>query len=75
MEVPLTDDQEKLLEDVAARSQKTKTLVASEAIEAYLSHERWFREQIEESRAAASRGKLIEHDDVVQRMEQRFRRP
>ena len=73
MEVPLTGEQERLLEQVAARSQKSKSAVAAEAIEAYLEHERWFRERVEEGRAAARRGELLDHDEVVQRIEQRFR--
>lgn len=73
MEVPLTSEQERLLEQVAARSQKSKTAVAAEAIEAYLDHERWFQEQIERGRAAARNGELLDHDEVVERMEQRFR--
>ena len=73
MEVPLTSEQERLLESVAARSQKSKTAVAAEAIEVYLDHERWFQEQIERGRAAARNGELLEHDEVVERMEQRFR--
>jgi len=73
MEVPLTSEQERLLEQVAARSQKSKTAVAAAAIEAYLDHERWFHEQVERGRAAARNGELLEHDEVVERMEQRFR--
>jgi predicted transcriptional regulator len=67
MEVPLTKEQEKLLEEVAARSQKPKTALAVEAIEAYLDHERWFRQQVEQGRASARRGELLEHDEVVRR--------
>lgn len=73
MEVPLTKDQEKLLDEVAARTHKPKDALAAEAIEAYLDHERWFRQQVEEAKISASRGELIEHDEVVKRVEQRFR--
>jgi predicted transcriptional regulator len=74
MEVPLTSEQERLLEQVAARTQKSKGVVAAEAIEAYLDHEQWFHEQVEQGRAAARRGEWLEHD-VVQRIEQHLRRP
>jgi predicted transcriptional regulator len=75
MDVPLTSEQEKLLEQVAARQQRSKTTVAAEAIEAYLDHERWFRDQVEQGRAASRRGEMLDHDEVVQRIEQRFGRP
>lgn len=73
MEVPLTKDQEKLLDEVAARMRKPRTGLAAEAIQAYLDHERWFRQQIEEAKASAGRGELVEHDEVVRRIERRFR--
>lgn len=75
MEVPLTNEQETLLERVAARTQKSKTALAAEAIEAYLDHERWFREQVQQGRTAARKGELLDHEEVVERIERRFGRP
>jgi predicted transcriptional regulator len=48
MEVPLTREQEKLLAELAARTEKSATAVAAEAIEVYLDHKRWFRQQVEQ---------------------------
>jgi predicted transcriptional regulator len=72
MEVPLTKEQEKLLEELASRSQKPKATVAVEAIEAYLDHERWFRQQVKQGQASALRGELLEHDEVVRQIEQKL---
>jgi predicted transcriptional regulator len=74
MEIPLTNEQERLLEEVATRTRKSTTVLAAEAIEAYLDHERWFRQQVEEGQAAARRGELLEHDEVVRQIEQPLRR-
>jgi hypothetical protein len=37
-------------------------------------HDEWFRDEVEKGRASAREGRLIEHDDVVARMDQRDRR-
>jgi predicted transcriptional regulator len=36
-------------------------------------HDEWFRAEVEKGRAAAREGRLLEHDDVVARLDRRYR--
>jgi predicted transcriptional regulator len=36
-------------------------------------HDEWFRGDVEKGQASAREGRLLEHDDVVARMDQRDR--
>jgi len=47
--------------------------VVEEAVDRMLEYEARFAEAVEEGRAAARRGDLLEHDEVVERIEQMFR--
>jgi predicted transcriptional regulator len=48
--------------------------VVEEAVDRMLEHDEHFIAAVEEGRASASRGDLLEHDEVVERIEQMFRR-
>ena len=72
MEIQLTRKQESLLARVAARRKRPKAEVVSKAIGAYLEHESWFANAVEQGREALSHGDLLEHDDVRTKIERRF---
>ena len=72
MEIQLTPEQESLLEQAAASRKRPKAELVSEAIGAYLEHESWFAEAVERGREAARHGDLLEHEEVVTRIERRF---
>jgi predicted transcriptional regulator len=73
MEVPLSPDKEARLQSVAARTGKGAAQLVEEAVDRMLEYDARFVEAVEAGRAAASRGELLEHDEVVERIEKMFR--
>ena len=73
MEVHLTDQQEARLQDFATRVGRDPGELVGEAVERMLEYGARLHEAVEEGRAAARRGALLEHDDVVDRIEQLFK--
>jgi predicted transcriptional regulator len=43
--------------------------VIEEAVDRLLDHDEWFRREVEKGQAQAARGELIDHDEVVRRIE------
>lgn len=72
MEITLPPEDEALLEDLGARSNRTKAQVLSDAVKAYLDHERWFREAVSQAQRSAREGKLIDHEEVGAMLRSRF---
>jgi predicted transcriptional regulator len=73
MEVHFTPEKEARLQQVASRSGKEAAQVVEEAVDRMLEYETRFVEAVEEGRASARRGELLEHDQVVERIEQMLR--
>lgn len=73
MEVHFSPEKEARLQQVASRSGKEAAQVVEEAVDRMLEYETRFVEAVEEGRASARRGDLLEHDQVVQRIEQMLR--
>ena len=73
MELHLSAEKEARLQAVAARTGKNAAQVIEEAVDRMLEYDTRFIESVEEGRAAARRGDLLEHDEVVERIEQMFR--
>ena len=73
MEVHFTPEKEARLQQVASRSGKEAAQVVEEAVDRMLEYETRFVEAVEEGRASARRGDLLEHDQVVERIEQMLR--
>lgn len=73
MEVHLSPDKEARLQFFADRIGKDATQLVQEAVDRMLEYDARFIEAIEEGRAAARRGDLLEHDEVVERVEGMFR--
>jgi predicted transcriptional regulator len=55
----------KELDDLAAAQQRDRTFVINEALQHYLSLQRYHRAQIEAGLADAQAGRLTSHEDVV----------
>jgi predicted transcriptional regulator len=72
MEVPLPPDKEARLRQFANRAGKDVAQVVEEAVDQMLEYEVRFIAAVEEGRATARRGDLLEHDDVVERIEHLF---
>ena len=70
MEVHFSPDKEARLKQLAIRAGKDAAQVVEEAVDRMLEYDIHFIEAVEEGRAAARRGDLLEHDAVVERIEQ-----
>ena len=73
MEVHFSPDKQARLQQFATRIGKDTAQLVEEAVDRMLENDVRFLEAIEEGRAAARRGDLLEHDVVVERIEQIFR--
>ncbi len=73
MEVHFSPDKETRLRQLATRTGKDAAQVVEEAVDRMLEYEAHFIEAVDEGRASARRGDLLEHDEVVERIEQIFR--
>jgi predicted transcriptional regulator len=38
-----------------------------------MDHDEWLRVEVEKGRASANEGRMVEHDEVVPRMDRRYR--
>jgi predicted transcriptional regulator len=73
MEIHLTPEKEALLRQVAARTGQDAAQVIQEAVDRLLDHDSWFIQEVEKGQAQATQGHLIDHDEVVARIEKRLR--
>jgi predicted transcriptional regulator len=72
MEVRLAEDQEARLNELAVKTGRGTDELVQTAIARMLEYYTRFIEAVEEGRAAALRGELLDHDEVVGRIEQMF---
>jgi predicted transcriptional regulator len=73
MEIHLTPEKEALLRQVAARTGQNAAQVVQEAVDRLLDHDTWFIREVEKGQMQAAKGDLIEHDEVVARIEKRLK--
>lgn len=73
MEVHFSPETEARLQQVASRRGKEPARLVEEAVEGMLHYETRFEEAVEKARSSARRGDLLEHDEVVERIEKMFR--
>jgi predicted transcriptional regulator len=73
MEVHFSPDTEARLQDAAMRTGKASAQLVEEAVNRMLEYDARFIEAVEAGRAAARRGELLEHEEVVERVERMFR--
>jgi len=73
MEVHFSLEEEARLQEATARDGKDATQMVEEAVDRMLEYDSRFLQAVEQGRASARRGDLLEHDDVVARIEQMFR--
>jgi predicted transcriptional regulator len=72
MVVQLSPDKEARLQDFASRTGRDAAQLVIEAVDRMLEYDARFVEAVEEGRAAARRGELLEHGEVVSRIEGMF---
>jgi predicted transcriptional regulator len=68
MEVHLSPEQEAELSELASRKGRDADTLAQEVLDFYLKHEARFVEAVKRGIASADRGNLIEHDEVLARV-------
>lgn len=73
MEIRLTPEKEAKLNQLAARSGKDTAELLQEAVDRLLDYDTWFIQEVEKGLAQAARGELIEHEEVVARIEKRLK--
>lgn len=69
MEVQLSPEKEARLQDYAMRTGREPSQLVAEAVDRMLEYDARFIQAVEAGRAAARRGELLEHDEVVARIE------
>ena len=72
MEVQLSPEKEARLHHYASRTGRNAAQLVVEAVDRMLEYDARFIDAVEEGRAAARRGELLEHDEVVTRIEAMF---
>jgi predicted transcriptional regulator len=73
MEVRLSPDKQARLQEIATRVGKNAEQMVEEAVDRMLEYEERFVAAVEEGRSSARRGELLEHDEVVERIEKILR--
>ncbi len=73
MKVHLSPDKEAKLRELASRTGRDAAQVVEEAVDRMLEYDSRFTEAVEDGRSAARRGELLEHEEVVERVERILR--
>lgn len=76
MEVRLSPDKLARLQEIAIRAGKNAEQIVEEAVDRMLEHredDERFIAAVEEGRSSARRGELLEHDEVVERIDKLLR--
>jgi len=69
MEVHLNPEVEARIERLAGATGTTAGELVGQLLERYLDHDEWFRLEVQKGIDQADRGELLEHDEVVARIE------
>ena len=72
MEVHVTPELEAKLTRIAARQGRDTEDLVQEVLSRYLEQEARFAEAVQKGIVSADRGDLLDHDEVVSRIEKRF---
>lgn len=73
MDVHFSPDKEARLREYATRAGKDAAQLVEEAVDRMLEYDARFLEAVEEGRAAARRAEMLEHEEVVGRIEKLLR--
>jgi predicted transcriptional regulator len=73
MNLQVPPELEAKLTRLATETGRTVDQVALDLLASSMDHDEWFRVEVEKGRASASEGRLVEHDEVVSRMDRRYR--
>jgi predicted transcriptional regulator len=73
MELHVPPDLEAKLTRLVEGSGRSAEQFALELLATSVEHDEWFRREVEKGRASARAGRLLDHDELVARIEKRYR--
>lgn len=73
MDLHVPPELEAKLNRLAADTGRHADQVALDLLANSVEHDDWFRREVEKGRVAAREGRLLDHDEVASRMDQRYR--
>jgi predicted transcriptional regulator len=73
MTLAVPPELEAKLARLAAQIGRTVDQVALDLLASSLDHDEWFRQEVEKGRASAREVRLLDHDEVDDRIKQRYR--
>lgn len=73
MNLPVPPELEAKLNRLAAETGRTVGQVAMDLLANSVEHDEWFRGEVENGRASAREGRLLDHDEVASLLDQRYR--
>lgn len=73
MDLHVPPELEARLSRLAAESGRNLDQVALDLLTSSIDHDEWFRREVEQGRACAREGRLLDHDAVASRINQRYR--
>ena len=72
MDLHVPPELEAKLNRLAAETGRHADQVALDLLANSVEHDDWFRREVEKGRAAAREGRLLDHDEVVSRIDRRY---
>ena len=73
MDLHVPPELEAKLNRLASETGRHAAQVALDLLANSVEHDDWFRREVEKGRVSAREGRLLEHDDVASRFNQRYR--
>ena len=73
MDLQVPPELEAKLNRLAAETGRTVDQVALDLLISSIDHDEWFRREVEKGRVSAREGRLLDHDEVASRIDQRYR--
>jgi predicted transcriptional regulator len=73
MQVNLTPELQAKLDRIAAQQGREPESLVNEAVERFVGYDEWFIRQVEKGLAQVERGEVLEHEQVVAKMENLIR--
>jgi len=73
MDLHVSPELEAKLNQLAAETGRHADQVALDLLANSVEHDDWFRREVEKGRVSAREGRLLDHDEVASRIDQRYR--
>ena len=73
MNLQVPPELEAKLTRLAAQTGRTVDQVALDLLVSSVDHDEWFRREVEKGRTAAREGRMLDHDELASRLDERYR--